>query len=72
LKRSGEGNETRAVVIDVGIVEVVDDVLGVELAVVGPVVGEPCRVEAPARTMATGVVTAANRMRLPEARARRR
>jgi hypothetical protein len=73
LNRSAGGKETETAVVPVGNEDVVDDTLGVEMAVVGLfVVGETFWVEAPARTMATGVVTAANRRRLPEARVRRR
>jgi hypothetical protein len=73
LNRSAPGKVTvvvadgdRGVVVDV--LEVLDG-LGVA---VGFFIGEMFCVEAPARTMATGVAMAANRTRLPEARARRR
>jgi hypothetical protein len=52
------------------VVVAVVDVLGVTAVVVGRVVVEILWVEAPARTMATGVAMAANTRRLPAATAR--
>jgi hypothetical protein len=61
------------VVVAVGDGVVVVDVFGFEIVAVGSfVAGEILWVEAPAKTMATGVAMAANRTRLPEARASRR
>jgi hypothetical protein len=72
LNRSPRGRGTLVVPGGIDAVVVVG-VVGVEMAVVGFfVVGEGFWVEAPARTMATGVVTAANRARLPAATAKRR
>jgi uncharacterized membrane protein HdeD (DUF308 family) len=59
------------VVDDVVVDDVVVDVLGVTAVVVGLFdVGGIFWVEAPAKTRATGVATAANSRRLPAARAR--
>ena len=71
LNRSARGKVT--VVVTVGDGVVVVDVLGFEIVAVGCfVVGKSLWLEAPAKAMATGVAMAANRMRLPEAKARRR